>query len=203
MDQKQLMKNIDIEEDLLQEIAQEIHAIHAKWWVDINTGLPLDRNVGELIALVHSEISEGYIGMLNNMQDDHLPHRPMAEVELADAAIRIFDFVGGFELGPTVQYHYDAQMKDHAPYVNQFAKASYHEVFAKLQCAITAWLEHERKNRYEEACSAMAEVLVKINYAAKRFGFDLNGAIQEKLEYNINRQDHKHEHRKQEDGKKF
>jgi NTP pyrophosphatase (non-canonical NTP hydrolase) len=28
--------------------------------------------------------------------DDHLPHRRMAEVELADAIIRILDYAGGF-----------------------------------------------------------------------------------------------------------
>ena len=41
--------------------------------------------------------------------DDHLPHRPMAEVELADALIRILDFVGmrGYDLGGVVQERLD------------------------------------------------------------------------------------------------
>ena len=62
-----------------------------RWWIDIHTGKPLDRNVGELLALIHSEISEALEGHRKGLMDDHLPHIPMFEVELADAIIRILD----------------------------------------------------------------------------------------------------------------
>lgn len=38
------------------------------------------------------------------MKDDKLPHREMLEVELADAAIRIFDLAGGlgYDIGAAI-----------------------------------------------------------------------------------------------------
>ena len=70
------------------------------WWTDLKTGESLvgKRNVGELLCLVHSEISEAMEGHRKNLQDDKLPHRKMFEVELADAVIRIFDMAGAFDL---------------------------------------------------------------------------------------------------------
>jgi hypothetical protein len=76
----------------------EVHEANAKWWVDLHTGEPLDRNVGELLCLVHSEISEAMEGHRKNLKDDKLPHRTMFEVELADALIRILDIAAGFKL---------------------------------------------------------------------------------------------------------
>ena len=73
-------------------------ALQGGWWNDINTGEPLNRNVGELLCLIHSEISEAMEGYRKNLMDDKLPHRKMIEVELADAAIRIFDLAGGLGL---------------------------------------------------------------------------------------------------------
>lgn len=49
------------------------------------------RTFGEGIALIHSEVSEALEGGRKGINDDHLPERPMAEVELADAIIRILD----------------------------------------------------------------------------------------------------------------
>lgn len=82
----------------LNDYAAEVHAVNGKWWVDLETGAPITRNVGELLALVHSEISEALEGHRKGLQDDKLPHRPMFEVELADAVIRIFDICGGMGL---------------------------------------------------------------------------------------------------------
>lgn len=86
--------------DAINELSQDIHAdnVAAGWWTDIKTGEKKDRNVGELLCLVHSEISEAMEGHRKNLQDDKLPHRKMFEVELADALIRIFDIAGAFNL---------------------------------------------------------------------------------------------------------
>jgi hypothetical protein len=82
----------------INNLAQQVHVNNKKWWVDIHTGEPLKRNVGEMLCLVHSEISEGLEGHRKNLMDDKLPHRPMLEVELADAVIRIFDIAAGLGL---------------------------------------------------------------------------------------------------------
>lgn len=52
------------------------------------------------LFLVHSEVSEGGEGHRKNLRDDHLPHRSMLEVELADAIIRILDLAGALGLDP-------------------------------------------------------------------------------------------------------
>lgn len=83
---------------MINELAADVHDRNKKWWVDIHTGEPLKRNVGEMLCLVHSEISEGLEGHRKNLMDDKLPHRPMLEVELADAVIRIFDIASGLGL---------------------------------------------------------------------------------------------------------
>jgi NTP pyrophosphatase (non-canonical NTP hydrolase) len=82
----------------LNDYCKEVHEANQKWWHDINTGERLNRNVGELLALVHSEISEALEGHRKNLPDDKLPHRKMFEVELADAVIRIFDICEGMDL---------------------------------------------------------------------------------------------------------
>jgi len=56
------------------------------------------KNVGELLCLVHSEISEAMEGHRKLLNDDKLVDRSMLEVELADAVIRIFDMAGGLGL---------------------------------------------------------------------------------------------------------
>ena len=116
----------------INELVKEIHQnnVDAGWWTDLATGQKKDRNVGELLCLVHSEISEAMEGIRKNLKDDKLPHRSMFEVELADAIIRIFDIAGAYNL-------------------------------------------------------------------------DLGGAMQEKIDFNKSREDHKIENRKAENGKKF
>ena len=87
------------------------------WWTDLETGLPIKRNKGELLALIHSEVSEALEGERKDLMDDHLPHRKMAEVELADAVIRIMDYAAGFnyDLGGAIveKMEYNSRRKDH------------------------------------------------------------------------------------------
>lgn len=93
----------------LTELSQIVHQANQKWWQDINTGEPIKRNKGELLMLIVSEISEAMEGERKNLMDDHIPSRKMAEVELADAIIRILDYAGGF--GYDLQYAFDAKME--------------------------------------------------------------------------------------------
>jgi len=94
-------------------------AVRGNWWHDIETGEPLGRNKGEMLCLIHSEISEAMEGARKNSMDDHLPHRKMEEVELADALIRIFDYAAGHGLdvpGAFVEkLAYNANRADHKP----------------------------------------------------------------------------------------
>lgn len=93
----------------LNELSNLVHEANMKWWQDPATGLPIKRNKGELLALIHSEISEALEGERKDLMDDKLPHRKMAEVELVDAIIRILDYAGGF--GYDLQGAFDEKMK--------------------------------------------------------------------------------------------
>lgn len=115
---------------MLNLYAKTCHIANSKWWEKPETGERVERNKGEMIALMHSELSEMLEGVRKSKMDDHLPHRTSEEVEAADLLIRLFDYAGAYNL-------------------------------------------------------------------------DLEGAFKEKMEYNQTRQDHTHEARSKEDGKKF
>lgn len=117
--------------EALNDLSTGLHAANRHWWTDPTTGeYPIKRNKGELIALIHSELSEALEGVRKDSMDDHLPHRKSEEVELADVLIRLFDYAGAYNI-------------------------------------------------------------------------DLTAATREKVEYNVNRADHKHEARLAAGGKKF
>lgn len=105
--------------DNINTLSKEIHQdnIDAGWWTDLETGEKKDRNIGELLCLVHSEVSEAMEGVRKNLQDDKLPHRSMFEVELADTLIRIFDIAGAYnlDLGGAIEEKraFNKQREDH------------------------------------------------------------------------------------------
>lgn len=101
------------------EYAAQSRNDNDKWWHNPTTGEPLpDRNKGELIALMHSELSECLEGVRKNLPDDKLPHRSMEEVELADLLIRVFDYAGNWGLDLEGAYQekraYNLTRQDHS-----------------------------------------------------------------------------------------
>ncbi|QJI53015.1 hypothetical protein XccvBFoX4_gp61c [Xanthomonas phage FoX4] len=91
------------------------------WWAEYDNMPEQYRKhfIAGKLALVHSEVSEGLEGFRKNLMDDHLPHRSMLEVELADAVIRIFDIAGALDLdigGAAIEkLAYNQQRADHKP----------------------------------------------------------------------------------------
>jgi len=69
-----------------------LHTARSKgFWQD-----GIERNDGEMIALMHSELSEALEGLrLGNPPDDKIPEFSAAEAELADTIIRIMDMGAG------------------------------------------------------------------------------------------------------------
>ena len=122
-------KEISDQLNNLRDICYQ-ESYNAGWHTDIDTGELKERNKGEMISLIHSEVSEMLEGERKNLMDDKLPHRVMVEVEAADAIIRILDYCG-------------------------------------------------------------------------RWGYDVGGALVEKIEFNQSRADFKIENRKKDNGKKF
>lgn len=93
----------------------------AGWWKDA-AGNDLRANpmcFAQKLCLIHSEISEAMEGDRKSLPDDKLPHRPMREVELADALIRIFDLAGayGLDLGGAIaeKLAFNSVRPDHKP----------------------------------------------------------------------------------------
>lgn len=108
--------------DMLQDVCHGL-SVASGWWHDPKTGEPINPRQPHLVpaklCLIHSEISEAMEGDRKNLDDDKLPHRKMLEVELADAAIRIFDLAGALDLdlpGAIVEkLRFNQQRADHKP----------------------------------------------------------------------------------------
>lgn len=92
-------------------------AAKAGWWANGRIDNPLC--FSNALCLIHSEVSEAMEGDRKNLMDTHLPHRTSREVELADAAIRIFDLAGAYkmDLGGAIaeKLAYNANRADHKP----------------------------------------------------------------------------------------
>ena len=101
----------------LNHLAGLVFQLNRKWWHD-KDGNRLDRNPAELICLMHSELSEAMEGERKDLMDDHLPHRKMVEVELADTIIRILDFCGsrGYDIQGAIaeKLIYNQSRADHS-----------------------------------------------------------------------------------------
>lgn len=116
----------DPKENWVNDLVFACHgrSVAAGWWTNLKTGEQHTDNaelmqllVPQKLMLIVSEIAEAMEGHRKSKMDDHLPNRPMFEVELADALIRIFDLAGACscDLGGALveKLAYNAQRPDH------------------------------------------------------------------------------------------
>jgi NTP pyrophosphatase (non-canonical NTP hydrolase) len=113
------MNETDRPHRTLNDYRDECRAAADGWYFHPVTGERLTLNKGERLMLIVSELSEAMEGERKGLMDDKLPHRPMAEVELADALIRIFDYAGeeGYDLEGAYREKlaFNARRADHTP----------------------------------------------------------------------------------------
>lgn len=162
------------------------------WWDDPN------RCIWTTIQLISTEVAEATEGERKDLMDDHLPYRKMGEVELADALIRALDLGGRMEL----QVYKD----DLQPLKWHDNPGSIHLSLNKLivQFADNVSEDLPYKSFRNYYCHIAYSRLIRgLLEAADLLNYDIIPAMQEKLEYNKNRADHKRENRNKEGGKKF
>lgn len=173
------------------EQSKRIHTLNKQWWYDEN-GNKLDRNRGCLLMLAVTELAESCEGLRKGLMDDHLPQYEMVIVELADTKIRMLDYAGGFDIEIEDHNRYDTGIN-----LLGFDIESRAEGLLYIVNEITSLFfggEEGRDIRF---------VLNTIDAYAKHYGYDVEGAIEEKLAYNQQREDHRIENRMKENGKKF
>lgn len=183
------------------------HNVKAGWW-----DAPV-RPDGTTIALIHSEVSESYTGFKTGDKDEHLPQYTNQLVELADAAIRIYDFFGHkkWDLEKALDAVYRLGANDLPPVFE--TDVNFYKYYADLQEHISAGLEGVRKNQIMQIGEATEDVLdiaafelaiaLDMIYWVVGWGWPLVEALGDKRAYNANRADHKRENRAKDDGKKF
>ena len=92
-------------------------ATDAGWYRDPTTGEEVKRNFGEVVALMHSELSEALEADRKGLKDDKLPHRDGREVEFADCILRILDTAAALGLdvpGAIIEKNrYNRERADH------------------------------------------------------------------------------------------
>lgn len=183
------------------------HNVKAGWWDE-----PV-RPDGTTIALIHSEISESWAGLKQGIQDHHLPQYSNALVELADTAIRIYDFFGHkkWDLNKAVNAVYGLRANEPVAVFDDMVLSGY---YADLHYHVSNALEGVRKNQVmsidtgtnevlDIAAFELAIALDMIYTACYKWGWPLDEALGDKRAYNANRADHKRENRAKDNGKKF
>lgn len=170
----EILNNID-----LNALAQRVHKANEKWWQHPVTKERVERNKGELLMLVITELAEACEGERKGLMDDKLPHRKMAEVEMADAFIRLLDFAVGFD----------------------------RDLYAiKELWAVPSNKGEALRDICVEVCRCDFSIPIaiwKIQSYCALHKYDLMGAFEEKMAYNATREDHKHEARLQAGGKQW
>jgi hypothetical protein len=179
-------------------VSEKGHAenVRCGWWTDPKNpeSGKLERNKGELLALIHSEISEAFEAYALNSRDDKLPQYWGRDVEIADAGIRLADLCGAYYQKLSADA-LPALMKPVLIETDGFDDETNN--FSIMHLHVSRMLECARKGR--DPSEHIARLLREIFY----IGPALIPAWMDKCVYNQNREDHKLTSRAADDGKKF
>lgn len=187
-------------------LAVEIHESNVKagWWSDPKTGERKQRNVGELLMLVVSEVCEGAEGFQMDFMDDKLPQYPMLAVELADTAIRLYDICGFYNVD------IDAIMQELGDYASVDHEMSTENQLLMIVRHIANAMEGNRKNSNHDIWPerkrfdiGLVMALRDVYKVADQFAWNLAEIIDAKRDFNAHREDHKVENRLKEGGKAY
>ncbi|MBN58705.1 hypothetical protein [Thalassolituus sp. UBA3500] len=179
-------------EQYINELAVRVYEQNKRvgWWDNP------DRCIFQTLQLVNTEIAEATEGDRKSLMDDKLPHRVMAEVEIADTVIRLVDLAGRYK------WHYEAAIPASLHLAKMDNAGARHLVATITVCDLAKEIILNRDNHCSIAVmySMAVSTLLKI---ADIEGYDLTGAIEEKLEFNANRSDHKRSNRAKKNGKAY
>jgi hypothetical protein len=178
-------------------------------------------NVPAKLMLISTELSEAFDAHKESAMDDHLSHHQGVTVELADTVIRIADLAGGLGLrlpavsafsnhGLTMVAERDLPRlfdEEHG-----FQGSVVMEMFLDAHRLVAFAMEGFRKGTifgddmgelkgYTVLELSLCDLMLKCFHMARVLDLPISEAINEKLLYNLRREDHKLENRAADGGK--
>ena len=176
----------------VKKYAFKVHIdnVKAGWWDNP------DECIHQKIQLAVTEVAEATEGARKGLMDDHLPKRKMEEVELADVMIRLLDIGGKYG----IQY-----LENTLPHIWTIEENSTGKQHLGITASLVSFADELGGNNHSRRV-VVQQYSICINSiinVSNNKGYDLQAAMDEKLEYNKNRADHKPANRAKEGGKKF
>lgn len=156
-------------------VSAYIHTVNVEkgfWPKDVRT-----RNVGEALALIHSEITEAVEAAAEYAMDDKLTQYPGSAVEVGDAIIRVLDLGAAFGA--------DFALDDELLFVEADPYHSFNEDMLHAHGLVSNALEVHRKSSdaLPRALSNILSFLLSVMY---KYDYSLD-IIFDKVAYNVGR----------------
>jgi hypothetical protein len=194
----------DLRAAAIQHLSNFCHSISRSrgWWNDPITGATLlgVRNFGEMLALIHSEISETFEAAASapiDELDEKTGHSHIA-VELSDILIRLFDLIAAERID--VRLHIQPSQSLAEWLKEDFTLDNF---CVAMHADVTAMLEAHRKGKRDEIGRGAVLLIDHVFEAAAFCKLDLASAFLAKCRYNLGREDHSLEARRAAGGKAY